>query len=66
MEESLSGVRAALVKAKEEDMATYYNCRCEPAPIFTPRDKVCLDASNIHTTHPSKKLAHRHLGPYVI
>ena len=65
MEESLSKARAALVKVKE-DMVTYYNCRHEPAPIFMLGDKVYLDASDIHTTHSSKKLAHRHLGPYVI
>ena len=65
MEGSLSEARAALAKAKE-DMATYYNRRREPAPIFAPGDKVYLDASDIHTTHPSKKLAHRLLGPYVV
>ena len=65
MEESLSEARAAPVKAKE-DMVTYHNHRHEPAPIFTPGDKVYLDASDIHTTHPLKKLAHRCLGPYVV
>jgi hypothetical protein len=27
----------------------YYNCRCEPAPIFVPGDKVWLDGSDITT-----------------
>ena len=65
MEGSLSEARAALAKAKE-DMAIYYNCRREPAPTFAPGDKVYLDASDIHTTRPLKKLSHRRLGPYVI
>ena len=37
-----------------------------PAPIFAPGDKVYLDASDIQTTRPSKKLAHRQLGPYIV
>lgn len=37
-----------------------------PAPTYQPGDKVYLDGSDIQTMHPSKKLAHRHLGPYVI
>jgi hypothetical protein len=65
MEESLSEARAALVKAKD-DMSTYYNHWHEPAPIFAPGDKVYLDASDIHTTHPSQKLAHWQLGPYAV
>ena len=65
MEESLSKVRAALAKVKG-DMVTYYNCRHEPAPTFALGDKVYLNVSDIHTTHPSKKLTHRHLGPYVV
>ena len=65
MEGSLSEARAALAKAKE-DMATYYNRWHEPAPTFAPGDKVYLDASDIHTTRPSKKLSHKRLGPYVI
>jgi hypothetical protein len=58
MEESLSEAKVALAKAKD-DMSMYYNCQCEPAPTFTLGDKVYLDASDIHTTHRSQKLAHR-------
>jgi hypothetical protein len=29
--------KAALTKAKDE-YAIYYNCQCEPAPVFTPGD----------------------------
>ena len=65
MEESLSKAKLALEKSKE-DMEHYYNRHCVPAPIFTPGDKVYLDASDIQTTHPSKKLANQWLGPYIV
>ena len=65
MDSVLSEARSALRKAKE-DMAQYYNqCRV-PAPEFHVGDKVYLDASDIHTTHPSQKLAHRYLGPFTV
>src|SRR5208283_943045 len=54
-----------LTKAKE-DYAFYYNRRRVPAPVFAPGDRVWLDASDIATTRPSAKLAHRRLGPYVV
>ena len=34
--------------------------------MFAPEDKVFLDVSDIHTTCPLKKLAHRQLGPYLV
>jgi hypothetical protein len=57
--------KAALTKAKHE-YAMYYNHRCEPAPVFTPGDKVWLDGSNIATNRPSSKLSHQCLGPFVV
>jgi hypothetical protein len=33
--------KAAFTKAKDE-YAMYYNCRCGPAPVFAPGDKVWL------------------------
>jgi len=65
MEESLSKAKVALVKLKQ-DMATYYNRWHKLAPTFIPGDKAYLNVSDIHTTRPSKMLAHRCLGPYVI
>jgi Chromo (CHRromatin Organisation MOdifier) domain len=47
-------------------MARYYNQRRTPAPVYAPGDKVYLDASDINTTRPSKKLSHRRLGPFVV
>ena len=65
MQRSLEEAQAALAKAKE-DMARYYNQRRTPAPEYQVGDKVFLEASDIKTTRPSQKLAHRFLGPYPI
>ena len=37
-----------------------------PAPVFRPGDRVWLDARNIKTRRPTKKLDHRRLGPYEV
>jgi hypothetical protein len=55
--QGLEKAKAALAKAKDE-YVMYYNCQCEPAPIFAPGDKVWLDRSNIATNRPSSKLSH--------
>ena len=65
MEASLEEAKSALAKAKD-DMARYYNQRQTPALEYHIGDWVFLDARDIKTTHPSPKLAHRYLGPYVI
>ena len=65
MGSALSEARSALTKA-QEDMTRYYNQRWEPAPEYAPGDRVYLDGSDIQTTRPSKKLAHRFLGPYTV
>jgi RNase H-like domain found in reverse transcriptase/Reverse transcriptase (RNA-dependent DNA polymerase)/Integrase zinc binding domain/Chromo (CHRromatin Organisation MOdifier) domain/Retroviral aspartyl protease len=65
MKSTLEESRAALAKSKD-DMARYYNQRRTPAPKFEVGDKVFLDATDITTTRPSKKFAHRFLGPYSV
>jgi hypothetical protein len=65
MKNTLEEAKSALAKAKD-DMARYYNQRRTPAPTYEPGDKVYLDASDIHTTRPSKKLSHRRLGPFPV
>jgi hypothetical protein len=65
MHSALTEAKSALAKA-QDDMARYYNRRREPAPEYAPGDKVYLDGSDIRTSRPSKKLAHRFLGPYVV
>ena len=37
-----------------------------PAPTFKPGDKVWLDARNITTRRPTRKLDHRRLGPFEV
>ena len=65
MEDTLNEAKAALAKSKD-DMAKYYDQRRTPAPEYQPRDRVYLDASDIHTTRPSQKLSHQRLGPFLV
>ena len=65
MDSTLVEAKSALAKAKDY-MAQYYNQHQTPVPEYQVRDKVYLDASDIRTTHPSQKLAHRYLGPFTI
>ena len=65
MKAALLEAAVALTQAKE-DMAHYYNQRHLPTPMFQAGDKVFLDTSDIHTSQPSRKLAHRRLGPYSV
>jgi len=65
MKDTLEEAKSALAKAKD-DMAWYYNRRRRPAPSFSPGNMVYLDSEDIQTTHPSKKLSHRRLGPYPV
>jgi transposase InsO family protein len=65
MKTTLEEAKAALAKSKD-DMTRYYNQKRTQALEYNPGDKVYLDASDIQTTRPSKKLSHRHLGPFMI
>jgi hypothetical protein len=65
MHSTLTEAKTALAKA-QENMTCYYNQCREPAPEYAPRDKVYLDGSDIRTSRPSKKLAHRFLSPFVV
>ena len=57
MRSTLEEAKSALTKSKD-DMARYYNQRRVLAPEYQPGDKVFLDASDVSTTWPSKKLLH--------
>ena len=58
---------AKLAPAKSKDnMVRYYDQRCMPAPEYQPGDKVYLDASDVSTTRPSKKLSHQQLSPFPV
>jgi len=62
--EFMEQMRTAIKEAKsmiwkvQEDIACYYNQIRTPAPVFSPRDKVFLDALDIKTMHPSAKLSY--------
>ncbi len=57
--------KAALEHAVDE-MAQYYNCQRSPAPVYEVGAKVWLNTQNYMTTHLTKKLDHKWLGPFVI
>jgi len=57
MKDTLEEAKAALAKAKD-NMMLYYNWVWSPAPEFKMGDMVFLNASDIQTTRPSKKLSH--------
>jgi hypothetical protein len=57
--------KAALTRV-EDEYAMYYNCRCEPALVFAPGDRVWLDRSDITTNRLSSKLSHQCLDPFVV
>jgi hypothetical protein len=50
--------KAALTKVKDE-YSMYYNRQCEPAPVFTPGDRVWLNGSDISTNRPFPPTDHR-------
>jgi hypothetical protein len=58
-------VESALGKAAE-DMKKYDNAHRGPTPVYKQGEKVWLDASDITTTRPMKKLDHKRLEPYEI
>lgn len=57
--------RSALEKAAE-DMTRFYDEHRREAPEYRPGDKVWLDARDLKTTRPSKKLDNKWLGPYEV
>jgi hypothetical protein len=65
MKSTLDEAKAALAKSKD-DMTRYYNQRRTPATEYHPGDKVYLDAADIPTNRPSRKLSHRRLGPFPV
>ena len=65
MEMVTNEARSALQRATD-DMARFYDVHCQHAPTYKVGDKVWLNAQNITTTHPTKKLDHKWLGPYTV
>jgi len=62
---AIKEVKSTIRKA-QDDMKRYYNRRRTLALVFNLGDKVFLDTLDIWTTHPSQKLSHRRLGPFVV
>ena len=58
-------LRAEMVRAQER-YAACADRRQLPAPRFLPGDQVWLNARNIVTRSPSRKLDHRRLGPFEV
>ena len=48
------------------DMACFYDVYHQHAPIYKVGNKVWLNAQNITTTRPTKKLDHKWLGSYTV
>jgi len=65
MKSATEEAKSAICKA-QEDMAQHYNQKRSPTPVFKPRDRVYLDASDIKMTCPSPKLSHHRLGPFEV
>jgi len=65
MAQATEEARSALNKAADE-MTRFYDAHRQDSPNFKLGDKVWLNAQNITTTRPMKKLDHKWLGPYAI
>ena len=56
----------AALKHAADKMAWYYDHQRSPTPAYEVGAKVWLNAQNYMTTHLTKKLDHKWLGPFVI
>src|SRR5258708_30182442 len=54
---------AAALKKAAEEMKWYYDTHRGDTPKFKEGDKVWLDAKNVESGWPTKKLDHKRLGP---
>ena len=50
----------------QKDIAKYYNWKYTPVQVFHSSNKISLDFLNIYTIHPSAKLFHYCLKPYIL
>jgi len=56
----------SVLKKAADDMKKYYDWKRGKTPHYALGEKVWLDASNIQTGRPAKKLDHKILGPFPI
>jgi len=54
------------LKRAADDMKKYYDRKRGKTPQYALGEKVWLDASNIQTGRPAKKLDHKRLGPFPV
>jgi len=55
-----------VLKRAADDMKKYYDQKRGKTPQYSVGEKVWLDASNIQTGRPVKKLDHKRLGPFPV
>ena len=65
MEMITNEARSTLQRAAD-DMARFYDVHCQHTPTYKVSYKVWLNAQNIRTTRPTKKLDYKWLGPYTV
>jgi hypothetical protein len=56
----------AAMQVSQEVMKRNYDRNVRQQPLLEPGDKVWLEATNISTNRPSKKLDHKRLGPFPV
>ena len=65
MEMATNEAGSALQRAAD-DIVCFYDIHHQHAPTYKVGNKVWLNAQNIITTRPTKKLDHKWLGPYTV
>ena len=54
------------IKDAQKSQEAYYNLHHRPTPTYEVGELVFVNAKNFSTNRPSKKLDHKHLGPFKI
>ena len=55
---------SASAKIAAKTAKQHYDLRKKPTHKYKPGDQVWLEASNLKSVHPSKKLGPKHYGPF--
>ena len=63
---STQQVAKSALKMAAYDMKCFHDRKVHPPVEYQPGDLVLLEATNIHTERPSKKLDDKHYGPFQI
>jgi hypothetical protein len=57
---------AAAICQSSEKAKNTHNKHSRPTHKYAPGDRVYLEATNLRTDHPTKKLDDKHFGPFKI